>query len=90
MTGYFAEIVAELLGDRSHVSPPDDVVFPKIMEVIWTGASHREVADQTCNEAALIERHKEWAEAQAISHFLFRYPALVMRLRNGASGQRND
>lgn len=77
---YFEQIIAENLGDRSHLAISDATIFPRVMEVIWTGASHREVSDAECPEQEIIDRHKEWCESIALPIFLFHYPALVAKL----------
>ncbi|MEZ2370954.1 hypothetical protein [Arthrobacter sp. RCC_34] len=74
----FLEVVREELGDRSHLSIPDEEVFPLIMSVVATGATHAEAARGRCTEGVLVERHKEWAKSGLWTRYLFLdYPQVI-------------
>lgn len=74
---WFAETVEQHMGDRSTVEPSDRMVFDPIWRVITEGRSHGEVADDTCTEEILLDRHREWGDAGIIADFLYRYRELV-------------
>lgn len=75
-------IINRALGgaEREYLALGDREAFPLIMDVIFGGRTHAEVASEVCLPEDLAQRHREYADAQVLSTFLLNYPALHYRI----------
>lgn len=80
MWSEFLLIIDPVLGEnREYLALGDEEAFILLMDVVWNGRTHAEAAQDQCRVEDLVERHREFADAGALSTFALLYPTLHFR-----------